>query len=68
MNPDGCRQTNLAPSTANDWGATWSGDGSQIVFVSNRDGGDEELYVMNADGSGQTRLTTAAGLDWHPAW
>ena len=30
--------------------ANWSPDGSQLVFVSNRDG-DFELYRMGADGS-----------------
>jgi Tol biopolymer transport system component len=41
----------------------------KIAFVSNRDGPDE-IYVMNADGSGQTRLTTsAANVDnFDPAW
>ena len=29
----------------------------KIAFVSTRDGGADEIYVMNADGSGQTRLT-----------
>jgi hypothetical protein len=27
-----------------------------------------EIYVMNADGSGQTRLTNNPGLDNAPAW
>jgi Tol biopolymer transport system component len=27
-----------------------------------------EVYVMNADGTGQTRLTTDAGTDWEPTW
>lgn len=40
---------------------------SQIAFSSNRDG-DWELYVMNADGSGQTRLTFDEGLDDSPSW
>ena len=31
-------------------------DGSKIAFSSSRDG-NYEIYVMNADGSGQTRLT-----------
>lgn len=26
------------------------------------------VYVMNADGSGQARLTTPAGIDFYPAW
>ncbi len=41
--------------------------GSQIAFSSNRDG-DWEIYVMNADGSGQTRLTFDDGLDDSPSW
>lgn len=45
----------------------WSPDGSQIAFGSNRDGG-WDIYVMNADGSGVTRLTTHAARDDEPAW
>src|SRR5205823_577644 len=35
----------------------WSPDGRRIAFVSTRDQGLPELYVMNADGTGQRRLT-----------
>ncbi|MCL0029297.1 hypothetical protein M1N23_04065 [Dehalococcoidia bacterium] len=42
-------------------------DQGHIAFASNRDG-NEEIYVMNADGSGQTRLTNNAGGDNWPAW
>jgi Tol biopolymer transport system component len=40
-----------------------------IAFVSNRDG-NYDIYVMNADGSGVTRLTsdTAPDYDWSPTW
>jgi TolB protein len=49
---------NLTNSLAvNEW-ARWSPDGKQIVFDSRRDGGVFEIYVMNADGSGVTELTT----------
>jgi Tol biopolymer transport system component len=37
------------------------------VFTSNRDG-NAEIYVMNADGSGQTRLTDHPARDVGPAW
>ena len=37
-------------------GPVWSPDGRKLAFVSDRDG-DAEVYVMNADGSGQRRLT-----------
>ena len=34
----------------------WSPDGRKLAFVSERDG-NAEIYVMNADGSGQENLT-----------
>jgi Tol biopolymer transport system component len=40
-------------------------DGRRIVFTSNRDR-QGEIYVMNANGSGQKRLTRRAGDDWAP--
>jgi TolB protein len=43
----------------------WSPDGRQIAFASDR-AGSFEIYVMNADGSGQTRLTTGGGAN--PSW
>ena len=54
---------------------TWSPDGARIAFVSTRDHEgdgfvDGEIYVMRANGSGQTRLTENAagegGPDWSP--
>lgn len=45
----------------------WSPDGRYLAFTSDRVG-DAELYLMRADGSGQTRLTRAAGADWLPRW
>jgi hypothetical protein len=37
------------------------------VFSSNRDG-NNEIYVMGADGASQTRLTNNAASDTWPAW
>ena len=45
----------------------WSPDGRKLAFVSQRDG-NSEIYVMNADGSGQRRLTWSEGDDTHPSW
>ena len=39
----------------------------RIAFGSHRDG-NGEIYVMNADGSGQTRLTDNPAFDVGPAW
>ena len=47
---------------------TWSPDGRKIAFVSDRTG-TADVYVMNADGSGQRRLTRHAKpkeLAWSP--
>ena len=41
--------------------------GDRIAFVSERDG-IYEIYVMNADGSGQTNLTNNPAWDSSPAW
>lgn len=40
---------------------------SKIAFVSNRDGNDE-IYIMNVDGTNSTRLTNNWGGDLNPAW
>jgi len=45
----------------------WSPDGSRIVFQSNRTG-NFQIYVMNADGSEQVRLTHHRGNDYWPSW
>ncbi|MCE7988092.1 MAG: hypothetical protein DYG89_43560 [Caldilinea sp. CFX5] len=47
---------------------TWSPDGSQIVFFSNRETGRRQLWLMNADGSGQRNLSNNAYEDWDPIW
>src|SRR5436309_1765074 len=49
--------------------AVASNAGSRIAFASDRDG-NFEIYEMNADGSGQTRLTVTEGLNFNlrPSW
>jgi Tol biopolymer transport system component len=47
----------------------WSPDGRRIVFGSLRgDAEDSEIYVMNANGAHQRRLTHDAGYDYGPDW
>lgn len=45
----------------------YSPNGSKIVFQSSRDG-QPEIYVMNSDGTAQTRLTNNPAWDTAPAW
>lgn len=60
-------QLQLQISSAADSRPRYSPDGSKIVFQSFRDS-QAEIYVMNADGSGQTRLTNNPAFDTAPAW
>ena len=45
----------------------WSPDEKKIVFQSNMKG-NRDIFVMNADGSSITQLTTSNGMDMMPAW
>jgi Tol biopolymer transport system component len=69
------------PGCADCWvdsNPSWSPDGSQVAFVSYRDyreagptrsgGPSGAIYVMNADGSNQHRLTHDGGDNGAPAW
>lgn len=71
--------TDRRPLASGGSGGSYSPDGTKIAFVSVRDrngeqcGSDEcwyraELYVMNADGSGMTRLTRNKGDEQSAAW
>ncbi|MCQ1536672.1 PGF-pre-PGF domain-containing protein [Methanosarcina sp. KYL-1] len=43
----------------------WSPDGSKILYSSD-ESGNEDIYIINADGTGKTRLTTDAGDEHDP--
>ncbi|MCB0164896.1 MAG: PD40 domain-containing protein [Anaerolineae bacterium] len=47
---------------------SWSPDGSQLVFWSNRSG-NRQIWIMNADGSNQRLLMPPNPYnDWDPVW
>ena len=56
-------------SDAHDKWARWSPDGRRIAFVSDRDG-EDEIYVMPQDGSGEPERLTDDGstMRYAPAW
>ena len=51
----------LTNSPGLDGDPSWSPDGTKIAFETDRHGGGFEIYVINADGSGLTRLTVSDG-------
>ena len=49
-------------------GCTGAVDGTnKIVFFSDRAGNDQ-IYVMDANGSNQTRLTNSTSANYYPTW
>lgn len=73
-NADGSGERVLTRNTAQDFPPTWSPNGRRIAFASNRpakareDSQEFDVWVMNADGSGQRRVTRMPGGEWNPAW
>ena len=66
---DGSEQRRLTNSPGLDGMPAWSPEGKRIVFATDRDGGNWELYVMDSDGTHQRRLTnTLEENESVPAW
>ena len=81
IRPDGTGLKRLTTTPGNDAHEIWSPDGKHILFSSARFGFKDEaplyddipqpyaeLFVMNADGSGQRPLTDNQWEDGTPAW
>ncbi len=75
MDADGSNQLNLTKNLTSDTDPAWSPDGKRIVFSAQREGHVVhnldiiyEIYVMDADGANQHRLTENRNNDWRPVW
>lgn len=67
MNRDGSNPRRVVNGAG--WDPSWSPDGSQILFASDR-GGSNQLWVVNLDGSGLHQVSHLPALrgrsDWSP--
>ncbi len=46
----------------------WSPDGTKIAYTGGRGGTGTAVWVMDADGTNKTRLTSVPGYSRHPSW
>jgi TolB protein len=65
INADGTDLTRLTHTPAFEFDPSWSPDGTQIAYRSDR-GEESEIWVMNADGTHQRRLTAGLSPAWSP--
>jgi Tol biopolymer transport system component len=56
------------PLPVRDGAPSWSPDSKQIAFYSERGGKPADLFVMNADGTGERRLTDTPAAEGYPSW
>ena len=74
MNSDATSETQLTTDTeSDDWYANWSPDGKRIVYSSDigKDSNGKrnfDIWMMNADGSAKTQLTTNGSTDLLPLY
>ena len=61
---DGTGVQQLTDNDDSDWPAAWSPNGNKIAFNSNRYG-DQEIFVMNADGS---NVVSLGQQGYSPSW
>ncbi|MCX6096587.1 MAG: hypothetical protein NT125_07765 [Candidatus Bipolaricaulota bacterium] len=65
---DGWNVTRVTTNPAHDWLPTWSADGTELLFSSNRDGRELDVYATSLDGTKVRRLTNAPGHDYEAVW
>jgi Tol biopolymer transport system component len=71
MQADGSGKRNLTQAPrADDRLPAWSPDGTKIAFTSDRGTAhnDEEIVVMNSDGSDQASISRSPADDYEPSW
>jgi TolB protein len=67
MEADGSRLMKLTADQGNNEDPCWSPDGRYIAFASSREG-QYHIYIMNANGQNQQRITYGKGDQTSPSW
>jgi len=67
-NVDGSGAQALAASTFIDDSPAFSPDGDQVAFISNRQGADRQVFLMDADGQNVQQVTRNSGSKSNPSF
>jgi TolB protein len=68
VKPDGSGLQRLTENPAYDDQAAFSPDGTQLAFVTTRNGGTADLWIMDVKTRRAKALTSGPGGDFRPAW
>jgi len=66
INSDGTNLTRITSNANSDTEPCWSPNGTKITFVSDRESTTNKIFIMDADGTNQTKLfdTQSSAPDW----
>jgi len=62
---DGSGMKQLTEKGVSSWSPSWSPDGGKIIFTAKSDS-KSKIFIMSADGTGKTPLTSGEGSDYSP--
>jgi TolB protein len=68
---DGSHPRQLSSTTGSAvalWHTAWSPDGRRLAFVANGNGVAQDLYVINADGTGERNISDTPENESWPSW
>jgi Tol biopolymer transport system component len=69
ISPDGSNDSCLNGVGTFAYNPVWSPDSTKVAFIGEPlEGGNVDIYAVNADGSGQTNITKNAASDYSPDW
>ncbi len=68
ISPDGKDLRRVTQGQSNNENPCWSPDGRYIAFSSNRAGGNYHIFIANANGENQRKVTFSKGEQLSPSW
>jgi serine/threonine protein kinase len=68
INSDGSNEKKLIDDTFNNHTLSWSPNGEKVVFMSDRDKGNMQIFVMDMVSKSISQLTSGESINGNPSW